>query len=160
MRISTKCRHATRALLDLAVHDSEGRIPIRDIAGRQDITAQYLLSITEPLVNAGLVRSYRGSRGGLKLGRAPKDIRLGEIFRIYEGSSILDLGDDPSFAPESAGRADVRIWNELRDRMLEVLDARTLNDLIELHSDLNGEGMDSYSGRSALAGSARVTAGS
>ena len=42
MKISTKGRYALRMLLDLAEHQSEGYIALKDIAARQDISKKYL----------------------------------------------------------------------------------------------------------------------
>ena len=41
-RLSTKGRYVTRALLDLAIHQREEPIPLKDIAQRQQISIQYL----------------------------------------------------------------------------------------------------------------------
>ena len=45
MQISTKGRYALRMLLDLAEHQSEGYIALKDIAARQDISKKYLEQI-------------------------------------------------------------------------------------------------------------------
>ena len=38
MRISTKGRYALRLMLDLAEHQSDGYVALKDIAARQDIS--------------------------------------------------------------------------------------------------------------------------
>ena len=45
MKISTKGRYALRMLLDLAEHQSEGYIALKDIAARQDVSKKYLEQI-------------------------------------------------------------------------------------------------------------------
>ena len=40
--ISTKGRYALRVMIDLAQHEGEGNIPLKDIAERQDISKKYL----------------------------------------------------------------------------------------------------------------------
>ena len=42
MRIATKTRYALRFMIDLAEHESEGRIPMKEIAQRQLISKKYL----------------------------------------------------------------------------------------------------------------------
>ena len=131
MRISTRCQHATRALLELAQHQDDGPTTLKEIARRHDITASYLMSITEPLVNAGIIRTQRGARGGLVLRKHPNEIRMGDIFRIYEGHSIVDHSDEPLLGPDPSPRADLRVWATLRDKVFEVLDSVTLEDLAD-----------------------------
>ena len=67
MKLSTRGRYGTRALLDLALHHGEGLVPLKDIARRQEISLPYLQHLIGPLIAAGLVRSTRGARGGVWL---------------------------------------------------------------------------------------------
>ena len=41
MKISTKGRYALRMLLDLAQHQNDGFVPLKDIAERQNISKKY-----------------------------------------------------------------------------------------------------------------------
>ena len=45
MLISTKGRYALRVLVDIAEHPSDGFIPLKEIADRQEISEKYLESI-------------------------------------------------------------------------------------------------------------------
>ena len=49
MKISTKGRYALRLMLDIARHSDGGFVPLRDIAGRQDISMKYLEQIVSQL---------------------------------------------------------------------------------------------------------------
>ena len=69
MKISTKGRYALRMLLDLAEHQSEGYIALKDIAARQDISKKYLEQIRFP------ARKPRIS------GRIPSGKNTGQIHR-------------------------------------------------------------------------------
>ena len=51
MLISTKGRYALRVLVDIAEHPSDGFIPLKEIADRQEISEKYLESITKELVS-------------------------------------------------------------------------------------------------------------
>lgn len=50
MRISTKGRYALRMMLDLAIHQNDGYISLKEIATRQGISKKYLEQIV-PLLN-------------------------------------------------------------------------------------------------------------
>ena len=86
MRISTKGRYALRLMLDLAVHDTGENIALKTIAKRQDISGKYLEQIIGVLTKAGFVKSVRGSSGGYRLARSPKEYTIGDILRLTEGS--------------------------------------------------------------------------
>ena len=64
MKISTKGRYALRMLLDLAEHQSEGYIALKDIAARQDISKKYLEQIIPILNKSGFLLASRGFQGG------------------------------------------------------------------------------------------------
>ena len=59
MKISTKGRYALRMLLDLAEHQSEGYIALKDIAARQDISKKYLEQIIPILNKSGFLLASR-----------------------------------------------------------------------------------------------------
>ena len=45
MKISTKGRYALRIMIDLAIHNSDEYISLKDIANRQEISMKYLEKI-------------------------------------------------------------------------------------------------------------------
>ena len=85
MMISTKGRYALRIMIDLAQHDSDIPVSVREIADRQDISGKYMEQIIGVLSRAGLVRSVRGAQGGYHLVRPAKDVTVGMILRATEG---------------------------------------------------------------------------
>ena len=84
MKISTKGRYALRLMLDLAEHQNEGFIALKDIAERQNISKKYLEQIVPMLNKAGLLRTNRGYQGGYQLSRQPSEYTLGDILRVTE----------------------------------------------------------------------------
>jgi Rrf2 family protein len=85
MKISTRGRYGTRLLLDLALHQGESPIALRDIAGRQQISQQYIEQLITPLAAAGLVKTSRGQKGGAWLAKPPEEIKIREIIMVLEG---------------------------------------------------------------------------
>jgi Rrf2 family cysteine metabolism transcriptional repressor len=132
LKLSTRARYGTRALLDLARHEGEKPVQLKEIASRQNISLHYLEHIIAPLVGAGIVKSTRGARGGLQLIRQAKDIKLGEIIQLLEGgvTPVDCIGN-----PESCERADLcvtrDIWCEMKKAIDATLDSVTLQDLVE-----------------------------
>ena len=135
MKLSTKGRYGTRALLDLALHQTEGRpIPLKEIAQRQEISPQYLEHLITPLIAARIVKSSRGARGGVQLAKPPREIELIEVIEILEGSIVpVDCIDSPEVCPRSKLCATRDIWVELKEAIDKVLKSTTLQDLVERH---------------------------
>jgi len=134
MKLSTKGRYGTRALLDLALHRGEGPILLRDIAQRQQISLRYLEHLITPLIAGGIVRSARGAGGGVLLARLPEEIRLSEVIQLLEGSiAPVECVNNPGICSRSKLCVTRDIWGELKKVMNGVLESTTLQDLIERH---------------------------
>jgi Rrf2 family protein len=132
MKLSTRGRYGLRALLDLALHQGEGSVLLKDIARRQEVSLPYLEHLIAPLIAAGLVKSTRGARGGVLLLRSPSEINLGEIIQLLEGSiAPVDCVNDPKLCHRSGSCVTRDIWIEMKIAMSQVLDSTTLQDLVE-----------------------------
>ena len=86
MMISTKGRYALRLMVDLAEHQQENYIPLKEIAQRQELSEKYLESIIKLLVRDHLLEGVRGKGGGYRLTRPPECYTVGSILRLTEGS--------------------------------------------------------------------------
>ena len=84
MKISTKGRYALRMMLDVAQHQDEGYVTLKDIASRQAISKKYLEQIALQLTQAGMLRAVRGHQGGYRLTREPDQINAHEILTALE----------------------------------------------------------------------------
>jgi len=132
MKLSTKGRYGTRALLELALHQGKGPVPLKDIAHSQQISLHYLEHIVTPLVVAGIIRSTPGARGGVWLARSPEEIKLSEVMGLLEGSiALVECVNDPKYCSRSDFCVTRDIWGELKEAMDGVLESTTLQDLAE-----------------------------
>jgi len=133
MKLSTRGRYGTRALLDLALHGGKEPVPLKEIAQRQQISLLYLEHLITPLVAAGMIRSTRGARGGVCLARSLEEIKLSEVVGLLEGSiAPVDCVNDPKACPRSELCVTRDIWVELKEAMDGVLESKTLRDLVEM----------------------------
>ncbi|MCK5434461.1 MAG: Rrf2 family transcriptional regulator [Dehalococcoidales bacterium] len=132
MKVSTKGRYGLRALLDLALHQDEGLVPLKDIARRQEFSLPYLEHLVAPLIAAGLVKSTRGARGGVLLLKPPSEVKLSEVVEILEGSiALVDCVNNPALCHRAGSCVTRDIWIEMKRAMSRVLDSTTLQDLVE-----------------------------
>ena len=82
MKISTKGRYALRMLIDLAEHQNDGYIALKDIAARQNISKKYLEQIVAVLNKSDVLQTNRGVRGGYRLAQSPDKYTVGDILRL------------------------------------------------------------------------------
>lgn len=138
MKISTKGRYALRLMLDLALHDSDAPVRIKDIAARQDISDKYLEQIISSLNKAGYVKSIRGPQGGYKLARDPESYTVGMILRLTEGSlaPVACLDDEVNTCDRQETCATLKLWQMLNEAIRGVVDRVTLADLVEWQMEM------------------------
>ena len=134
MKLSTRSRYGTRALLELALHREEEPIFLKDIARRQEISLSYLEQLMAPLISGSIIRSTKGPRGGISLAKNPEDIKLSEIIRLLEGSlAPVECVVNPEFCDRSETCVTRDVWGELKTVMDGVLESTTLQDLVDRH---------------------------
>ena len=140
MMISTKGRYALRVMIDLAEHQGEGYIPLKEIAQRQEISEKYLESILKVLVREHFLIGVRGKGGGYRLSRAHKQYTIGSIIRLTENSLFPVACLDPHAltCPRAAQCRTLPIWKKLDQVVNDFFDSYTLADLAE-HSESGGD---------------------
>jgi len=132
MKLSTRTRYGTRALLELALHKGEGPVFLKDIARQQQFSLSYLEHLVTPLISGGIIRSTKGPKGGITLAKKPEDIKMIDITRLLEGSlAPVECVDNPDVCERSAQCVTRDIWGEIKKAMNGVLESTTLQDLVE-----------------------------
>lgn len=130
--ISTRGRYALRVMLDLAENSSEGYIPMKKVAQRQEISLKYLERIIPVLSRNHYVEGVQGKGGGYRLTREPGDYRVGDILRLTEGElvPVSCLKCDA----ETCKRTDIcrtlPMWKEFHHMVNDYFDHITLSDLM------------------------------
>jgi Rrf2 family transcriptional regulator, iron-sulfur cluster assembly transcription factor len=131
MRLSTKGRFAVTAMMDIALHESYGPVPLSSVALRHPISLSYLEQMFSKLRQHGLVRSTRGPGGGYTLGHLADGITVADIVRAMDGQAA-DEG------PETKARHDPvspdmsqDLWDALDSKMAEYLHSVTLRNLAD-----------------------------
>lgn len=130
--ISTKGRYAIRVMIDLAEHDGNGYIPLKEIAERQEISKKYLEIIVKDMVAGGLLTGASGKGGGYKLCRRPEEYSVGEILELMEGtlSSVACLADEKNICPRKDSCQTLPLWTEYDNMVHDFFYSKKLTDLI------------------------------
>lgn len=137
MKISTKGRYALRMMLDLAEHQGNGYIALKDIAKRQNVSKKYLEQIVPILNKADILNTNRGYQGGYRLARTPDQYTVGDILRITEGSisPVACLDKNPVECERAAECATLPVWQGLYKVITDYLDGITLQDILDKQHD-------------------------
>ena len=134
MVVSTRGRYALRVLIDMAEHSDNERIPLKEIAERQNISQKYIESIMALLSKNGLVDGVHGKGGGYKLNRKSEDYKVAEILRLTEGSlapvACLDCGIDSVECERKSECRTLPMWKKLDELISDYLGSVSLADLV------------------------------
>lgn len=134
MLISTRGRYALRVLIDMAEHQSEDYVPLKEIAQRQGISEKYLETIIKLLVKDGVLIGLRGKGGGYRLSKSPEQFTVGSILRLTEGSlspvACLEPGVTPCDKVTSC--RTLGFWQGLDKVIHEYAESYTIGDLVRM----------------------------
>ncbi|HIJ80187.1 MAG TPA: Rrf2 family transcriptional regulator [Desulfuromonadales bacterium] len=130
MELTRKGEYAIRGIVYLAGQPGDQVCLLSDIAAAVDVPATFLAKIFQQFSKMGLVKSFRGTGGGFKLGRSPESITLLEVVEAVEGPVI------PNRCVVSAGECERAvfcnvhpIWKQVQGQVCDILKGVTLKDL-------------------------------
>lgn len=145
MKISTKIRYGTRALVELAYHYGEGPIELKEIANKENISLKYLEQVIIPLRTGGLVKSVRGSKGGYSLAKPPSKICLNDAVEILEGPvNLIECLRDPKVCQKSSSCVTRDIWKEVSEAIYRIFRSITLEEMVNRKKEKDGIALPMY----------------
>lgn len=130
--ISTKARYALRVMIDLAEHQEDSYIPLKEISCRQEISEKYLEIILKILVKGKLLKGLRGKGGGYMLTRSPEEYIVGEIIELTDGplAPVACLLPDAENCPRKESCVTLPLWQKYNTLTHDFFYNITLKDLI------------------------------
>jgi len=143
MKITYEGDYTLKILFELALNydkkTDDGEIfyiKVKDIAIHQNIPFKYLQQIILKLKMAGYVKTKAGQNGGVALAKSPDLIRLGDIVRFSEGTTapVTCVSSEPGQKTNCEDEKSCvfkEVWQEVRDRINQVVDGITFKDLVE-----------------------------
>lgn len=129
LQITMEGEYAFRAVLYLASREKEKLSRVSEIAEAAKIPSSYLSKIMRRLCTAGVVRSYRGPRGGFRLARPPERITLREALEAVEGRIASKKHTGKKGRARDGDSVLHPVWEEAQRSFLAVLGAKTIADL-------------------------------
>lgn len=88
MRLTDYTDYSLRTLMYLGMH-REQLVTIQDIANAYGISKSHLMKVVHQLGLAGMVETIRGRSGGLRLGKEPEEINIGEVVKGTEPDFMM-----------------------------------------------------------------------
>lgn len=137
MRMTIRTNLAMRTLMFCAVNPD--RIVRRqEVAKACNVSENHLAQVIHLLAQQKFLHTIRGRAGGLRLGRAPETISVGEVFRAFEAplpfAECFD-GAENTCPLYSACRLKCLLAEALA-AFYTKLDSVTVADLVENNGDL------------------------
>lgn len=136
MHITLESDYAVRIVDCLAVESR--RMDAKSIAAQTGVTPRFSLKILHKLAAAGVVRSYKGAKGGYELARPAKEITLRDVIETVEGTYAFSR----CLAPDFSCRCDAsacrqgscrfqKAYDEITELVREKLQRVTFADFAE-----------------------------
>jgi Rrf2 family protein len=126
-------------MVDLALHQDDGPVPLQVLAREQSIPERYLAKIIQDLRRSGLIRSVRGAHGGYALSRPPAEVTLLDVWEALEGPlrpvECLENGARCEMEDDCVTRA---VWDRMAENMVGVLQSENLAGLVKRYRQRAG----------------------
>lgn len=133
--LSKKSQYAFKALIYLAGKFDKGPVLISEIAKKKKIPLKFLENILLELKKADILDSKKGKGGGYFLKKNPDKIKVANVIRLVNGPiamlpcvSLYFYERCKNCDEKHCGLHDMMI--EVRDASLNILENRTLKDLV------------------------------
>ncbi len=131
MRLTAYTDYSLRTLIFLAMN-REQLVTVQHIADAHGIAKNHLTKVVHQLGVLGYIETVRGRNGGLRLGREPQDIVIGEVVRKTETDFFMASCFDQASAGcmYSAACALKGVLSQATAAFLDVLDSVTLEQMM------------------------------
>jgi Rrf2 family transcriptional regulator, nitric oxide-sensitive transcriptional repressor len=130
MRLTFSTDYALRLLMLVGL-ETDRLVTIEEVADRFAISKNHLMKVAYQLGQEGYLETVRGRNGGLRLGKAPDRIVVGEVVRKMEPDFAVVECESPAGCCRIAPCCTLRFaMREAVQAFLGQLDQYTLEDLL------------------------------
>lgn len=132
MRLTKQTNYAIRMMMYCGTVEGGRLSRVQEIATAYGVSELFLFKILQPLVEAGLMETVRGRKGGVRLAKPASDITLYEVVRVTEDNFAMaecfesDAADCPLVDSCSLNAALYKALNAF----FAVLQGYTIADLV------------------------------
>ncbi len=129
--LSKRCIYGLQAVLYLAARKGAGYVPIRQISDDLGLSYPFLTKVLQQLTRKGLMRSFRGPRGGVTLAQAPETMTVRTIIDAIDGPERIQaciLGFPECTADNPCALHEQ--WGPVREEIVNTFSQTSLQDLV------------------------------
>lgn len=141
--LSNTCKYGIRAIIYLALENSEKNIGIKQISEDLDIPSPFLSKILQLLARNKLLKSTKGPHGGFNLGKDAAEITIMDVVKVIDGMDFFDLcliGMKSCSDPDSAVQCPIHNqYNPIRIQTKELFENTSFAKLAESIKTSGGE---------------------
>ncbi len=136
MRLTTRTNLAMRTLMFCAVNP-EKVVRKHEVAEACGASENHLAQVIHLLARQGFLRTQRGRSGGLMLARAAAEIRVGAVFRTFEGVLPFTECSEAEATCPLVGACRLKcVLSDAIEGFYKALDKVSLADLVSGNRDL------------------------
>ena len=131
MRLAEYTDYTLRVLMYCAAHPDR-LVTIGELAEQHGVSKNHLMKIVNDLARQGVLETTRGRGGGLRLLRAPADIRVGDVVRSSETDfRLVECFDRSTNACSLTPSCRLKgVFHAALQAYFKELDAATLADIV------------------------------
>lgn len=131
MHITLEADYAVRIVERLA--ESKQKLDANTVSADTKIPLRFALKIFRKLVKSGIVKSYKGAKGGYTLNKEPKDITLRQVIEAVEGPYCISRCLQEEYDCNHTYCQFHQVYDEISSLVREKLEAFTF-DMVKPHS--------------------------
>ena len=141
MKISALQEYSLRCLLQLTKNGSDKPVSADEISKKELLSSAYVEKILQKLSKSGFIKSIRGTKGGYVLADDPKNISIGSLMRVIDGSPMSEMCGHFSGTSEEcthiSGCSIRPLWTNIYKYIYVVLDKTSLYDLLKEEENIS-----------------------
>lgn len=136
MKLSTRCRYGTRAMIELARNYSKGPLKRDEIAKREGISSSYLENILISLKSRNLIRTIRGANGGFSLMDSPEKITMYDVVTALEGPvEPIHCIENSEQCIRTESCVSRKFWMSFHEIQVNKLKSASLQSLLDMEKE-------------------------
>ncbi|QQG41022.1 MAG: Rrf2 family transcriptional regulator [Candidatus Levyibacteriota bacterium] len=133
VRFSRREDYAVILVTTLAEHYSRGLISLSEVAKSYKLSLLFLRNVANDLRNKSIVKAVEGKKGGYKLSKNPKDLKMGEVLKAFSTEALLSCCSAFSVkgkCPQEGFCRTGYIWRKLNREFLERISSLSVLDFM------------------------------
>jgi Rrf2 family protein len=121
MEITRETDYAIRCVYYLT-RNRDTVVMVDEIARSMTMPKSFLAKIVQKLAKAGIVKSFRGMKGGFQLAKEPEKLNLYDVIEAIQGEVFINrCAVDNKFCSRRTRCAVHPVWKEIGQKLIEQL---------------------------------------